>query len=160
MLFTLTTEYLQWRHQTRQRQNLRYQTPKKYTAIIGIPLSVLLATVDEPLIRRFYVENRSFQLVSPFRFPWISWSNGSHVVKTGRTKCWKLSSQINRDLTQQQRWKTQDGRMTKKCRARPGMHSLVQHFFVILPSRVFQPSCCLRSLIMKKIGRASCRERV
>ena len=36
--------------------------------------------------------------------------------------------------------KTQDGRMTKKCRARPGMHSLAPHFFVILPSRVLQPS--------------------
>ena len=71
------------------------------------------------------------------------------MVKTGRTRCWKLSSRSNRDLTQQQSWKTQDGRMTKKCRARPEMHSLVQHFFVILPSWVFQPSCCLRSLIMK-----------
>jgi len=29
---------------------------------------------------------------------------------------------INRDLTQQDGWKTQDGRMTRKCRARPGMH--------------------------------------
>lgn len=30
-------------------------------------------------------------------------------------------------------WMTQDSRITKKCRARPGMHSLVQHFFVIVP---------------------------
>ena len=39
-----------------------------------------------------------------------------------------------RDLTQQDGWKTQDGRMTKNCRARPGMHSLTRHFFFILSS--------------------------
>ena len=44
------------------------------------------------------------------------------------------SSDGNRKLTQQDGWKSQDGRMTKKCRARPGMHSLAPHFFVILPS--------------------------
>ena len=53
----------------------------------------------------------------------------------------------NRDLRQQDGWKTQDGRMTKKCRTRPEMHCLVRHFFVILPSWVFQPSCCVMSLI-------------
>ena len=36
---------------------------------------------------------------------------------------------LNRDLTQKDGWKTQDGRMTKNCRARPGMHSLARHFF-------------------------------
>ena len=36
---------------------------------------------------------------------------------------------INRDLTQKDGWKMQDGRMTKNCRARPGMHSLARHFF-------------------------------
>ena len=36
---------------------------------------------------------------------------------------------FNRDLTQKDGWKTQDGRITKKCRARPGMHSLARHFF-------------------------------
>ena len=36
---------------------------------------------------------------------------------------------INRDLTQKHGWKTQDGRMTKNCRARPGMHSLARLFF-------------------------------
>lgn len=41
-------------------------------------------------------------------------------------------------------WKTQDGRMTKKCRARPRMHNLARHFLVILPSLVFQPSSVLR----------------
>ena len=34
----------------------------------------------------------------------------------------------------------------KNCRARPGMHSLAGQFFVILPSWVFQLSCCVRSL--------------
>ena len=52
--------------------------------------------------------------------------------------------EIIRDLTQQDGWKTQDGRMPKKRRARLGMHSLARHFFVILPS------CCVRSLFMIK----------
>ena len=39
-----------------------------------------------------------------------------------------------RDLTQQDGWKTQDGRMTKKYRVRLGILSLARHFFVILPS--------------------------
>ena len=58
----------------------------------------------------------------------------------------KVCGSVIRDLTQKDGWKTQDGRMTKKCRARPGMHSLALHFFVILPSCVFQPSCCVKSL--------------
>ena len=35
----------------------------------------------------------------------------------------------NRGLTQQEEWKTLDGKMTKRCRARPEMHSLARHFF-------------------------------
>ena len=54
----------------------------------------------------------------------------------------------NRAVRQQDGGKTEDGRMTKKCRARPGIHSLARHFFVILPSSVFPPSCCVRSLIV------------
>ena len=41
----------------------------------------------------------------------------------------RLHSANNRDLSQQDGWKTPDGRMTKNCRARPGMHSLAWHFF-------------------------------
>ena len=48
-----------------------------------------------------------------------------------------------RELTQQDGWNTQDGTMTKRCRIRLGMYSLAPHFFVILPSWVFQPSCCV-----------------
>ena len=41
---------------------------------------------------------------------------------------------------------------TKKCRARPGMRSLARHFFlVILPSSLFQPFCCVRSLVSKTL---------
>ena len=58
-----------------------------------------------------------------------------------------LKSCYNRELTQQDGWKTQDGRMTKKCRVRLGMHGLAPQFFVILLSWVFQPSCCVSSLI-------------
>ena len=60
-----------------------------------------------------------------------------------------LNQPINyfRDLTQQDGWKTQDDRITKKCRATPEMHSLAQHFLVILLSWVFQSSCCVGSLI-------------
>ena len=52
-------------------------------------------------------------------------------------------------LAQQDDWKTQDGRMTKKCRARLCIPALAQHFFVILPFRVFQPPCCVRSQLSK-----------
>ena len=45
--------------------------------------------------------------------------------------------------------------MTKKCRARLGMHSLARHFFVNLPSRVFQPSCCVRSLMSSLLSSLS-----
>ena len=54
---------------------------------------------------------------------------------------------VIRELTQQDGWNTQDGIMTKKCRVRLGMHSLAPHFFVILPSRVFQPAWCVSSLM-------------
>ena len=41
---------------------------------------------------------------------------------------------------------------TKKCRARPGIRSLARHFFlVILPSSLFQPFCCVRSLVSKTL---------
>ena len=52
------------------------------------------------------------------------------------------------ELTQQDGWKTQDGSMTERCRVRLGMHSLAPHFFVILPSWGFQPSCCVSSLLI------------
>ena len=35
----------------------------------------------------------------------------------------------NRDLTQQDGWKTQDGRMTKKCCARLCIPGLARHFY-------------------------------
>ena len=35
---------------------------------------------------------------------------------------------VNRDLTQLDGWKTKDGRMMKKHRGRPGMHSLATFF--------------------------------
>ena len=44
-------------------------------------------------------------------------------------------------------WLVDSGRMTRKCRVRLGMHSLARHFFVMLPSWTFQPSCCLSSQI-------------
>jgi len=34
--------------------------------------------------------------------------------------------------------------MSKKCRARPGIHPLARNFFVILSSWVLQPSCCVK----------------
>ena len=40
----------------------------------------------------------------------------------------KPSPVINRDLSLQDGWKTQEW-VTKKCRARPGMHSLARPFF-------------------------------
>ena len=58
-----------------------------------------------------------------------------------------MSSNVNRELKQQDGWNTQDGRMTKRCRVRLGTHSLAPHFLVILLPGVFQPSCCVSSLI-------------
>ena len=46
-----------------------------------------------------------------------------------------------RELTQQDSWRTKDDRMTKKCGARLCMPNFMRHFFVILLSWVFQPSC-------------------
>ena len=51
---------------------------------------------------------------------------------------WTLQGDPSSQLAQEDGWKTQKGRITKKCRA-----SLAQHFIVILPS------CCVRSLLMQ-----------
>ena len=59
--------------------------------------------------------------------------------------------------------------MTKKCGARLCIPNLTQHFFVILPSSVFQPFYCVSSLLEDsgrqsdenmslKIGNAQSRE--
>ena len=49
-------------------------------------------------------------------------------VKSNYLKCiatmFITALSVDRDLKQQDGWKTQDGGMTKKCRARPGTHSL------------------------------------
>ena len=50
--------------------------------------------------------------------------------------------------TQQEGWKTYDDRMTKKCSARLCIPNLSRHCYAILPSWVFQPSCCVSSLII------------
>ena len=56
-----------------------------------------------------------------------------------------------RELTQQDSWKTQDGRMTKTCGARLCIPYIVtRHFFVILSSWVFQPAWCLSSLLLER----------
>ena len=46
-----------------------------------------------------------------------------------------------RELAQQDGWKIQDGRITKKCRARLCIPNLRRHFCFI------QPSCCISSLL-------------
>ena len=49
-------------------------------------------------------------------------------VLTSSSLLQNTSFHVVRDLTHQDGWKTQDGRVTKKCSARPGMHSLARHF--------------------------------
>ena len=49
---------------------------------------------------------------------WLSLGLSKHL---SQTTIW--------DLTQQDNWKTQDGGMTKKCRARPWIPVLARHFF-------------------------------
>ena len=53
-----------------------------------------------------------------------------------------------RDLTQQDGWKTQDDRMTKKCQVTMGMHSLAQHLFFIVLSL---PAVLLRKVSINVI---------
>ena len=64
---------------------------------------------------------------------------------------------IIRDLTQQDGWRTQAGRMTKNCRARLCIPGLALEFFVILSSWAFQPSCCLRSQLFCTLTRPAWR---
>ena len=53
-----------------------------------------------------------------------------------------------RELTQQDGWKTQDSKTAKKnCGARLCIPNLTRHFFVTLPSWVFQPSSCVSSVL-------------
>ena len=66
---------------------------------------------------------------------------------------------VSSELTQQDGWKTQDGRMAKKCRARLCIPDLTRHVFVILPFWVFQPSCCVSSLLSFKNSITSARTR-
>ena len=40
--------------------------------------------------------------------------------------------------------------MTKQCCVRLGMQSLTPHFFVIVPSGLFQRSCCVSSLLLER----------
>ena len=66
-------------------------------------------------------------------------------------------------ITQQDGWKTRDGRMTKKSGARLCIPNLTRHLFVILPSWVFQPSCCISSVLsssdeLPKNPQTSCSE--
>ena len=71
---------------------------------------------------------------------------------------WYLNALIE-TIKQQDGWKTQDGTRTKKCHARPGMHRLTRPIFVILPSWVSQPSCCIRSLMWTRWSWEGAKER-
>ena len=55
----------------------------------------------------------------------------------------------NRELTQQDGWKTREGRMMKKCNAILCIPNLTPCFFVFLPSWVFQSSSCVSSLLLE-----------
>ena len=76
------------------------------------------------------------------------WATIWHTGTLYLPNCYRNSWWVNRELTQQGGWKTQDGRMTKKCGARLCIPGLARHFFVILPSWVFQPSCSVSSLMV------------
>ena len=51
--------------------------------------------------------------------------------------------------------RTLRNRMTKKCRARSGMHNLARHLFVILSSCVFQQFCRALNFLMTTATRKS-----
>ena len=70
----------------------------------------------------------------------------SYVVQyhqVSRFDSWFDVHMNNWELNQQESWKTWDGKMMKKCGTRLCIPNLTQHFFVILPYRVFQLSCCV-----------------
>ena len=59
------------------------------------------------------------------------------AIQEGQKKLEEANATLrneNSELTQQDGWKTQDGRMAKNCRARLCIPDLTRHFFVILPS--------------------------
>ena len=58
-------------------------------------------------------------------------SDNSPLV-AGVPDCLSRVPSNNTELTQQDDWNTQNGRMTKKCRVRLAMHRLALYFFVIL----------------------------
>ena len=69
--------------------------------------------------------------------PWDEMTGYRMIKEKGR------AIRKSRDLTQQDVWKTQDGRITKTSRARLCIPGLTRHFPVILPSS------CVRSLLRK-----------
>ena len=92
---------------------------------------VTLYTVWQNAKTSFYSSLTKRKITSHLANCYISSFTLSHLVQT----------RVNGELTQQ------DGSMTKRRRVRLGMHSLAPHFFVILPSWVFQLSCCVSSLM-------------
>ena len=91
------------------------------------------------------IDHLSKQIITlEMRCPWVTNREKKKEKKTIKYGLLRWESkqkyqgyevkQYNSELTQQDGWKTQDGRMTKKCRVRLGMHSLARHFFAILPS--------------------------
>ena len=61
--------------------------------------------------------------------PLIHWKTG---IQAQWKKLLPVYRVINRDLMQQDGWKTQDSRRKKKCWARLCIPGLARHFFVIL----------------------------
>ena len=104
----------------------------KFKKLTKILTHSLLKSKQMRNVGKFYQENKSTQ-----KFLFAILCPGPPFTSNRRTgKPWKLAVRKTTlgTATQQEGWKTQDGRMTKKSRARPGMHSLARRFFVILPS--------------------------
>ena len=84
----------------------------------------------------------------------LQWCTSRHAISTFYCMLPIVTITISmlhyiKELTQQDVWKTQDSRKMKKFGARLCIPNLTWHFFVILPSWVFQPfRFCISSQLL------------
>lgn len=106
-------------------ENTQYETKNNFTSLRET-MNIPVPFIWESLLQQGYKYSAMFKhsLV-----PSVFFNHASFHFSACRYPC------INRELTQQNGWKTRDGRMTKKCLVILGMHSLAWHFFVMTLTR-------------------------
>lgn len=115
-------------------------SPRKLQHYLDIPQ-------NDSIKRPFFNASRSRQLIIFDNFFHVNASRSQIRSPVGTAEELFATLKTLRNRTAGRR--TQDGRMTKKCRARMCTSGLVRHFSSICrPECVFQPSCCVRSLFL------------